>query len=90
MSKEEIFDKYFKPTTVEAKSIVNMGYMAMDEFACQEIVRLLENIQKQPIECYSQKVQGQDKQYFLGISYTTKLIAAIKKQYYNQKQNTNG
>jgi len=53
----------------------------MKAYAFQEMKRLLENISRQPVQCYSQKIKGQDRQYFLGIDYVENLIQALERQY---------
>ena len=53
----------------------------MNAYALEEMTRLLRNMQIRPIECYSQKVKGQDKQYFLGRQFVENLITALKEQY---------
>jgi len=53
----------------------------MKLYALQEMVRLVEHLQHQPIECYSEKIKGQDKRFFLGYSYCQDLITTLKKQY---------
>jgi hypothetical protein len=58
-------------------SIIESAYEAMDEYAKQQMIQLIENISRQPITCYSQKIQGQDKQFFLGRDYIEKLINSI-------------
>lgn len=56
----------------------------MKEYALQEMICLIGNMRIRPIDCYSQKVRGQDKQYFLGRQYCEDLITALKKQYTNE------
>lgn len=53
----------------------------MKQYALQEMISLIENMQRRPIQCYSQKFTGQDKQFFLGRTYCDDLIAALEKQY---------
>lgn len=52
---------------------------AMEEYAKQKMVRMVENISHQPIQCYSEKVAGKEKQFFLGRKYVEDLIERIKK-----------
>lgn len=51
----------------------------MVEYAKEQMIRLVENISKQPIECYSEKIRGQEKKFFLGRRYVEQLIERIKK-----------
>lgn len=51
----------------------------MQEYANEQMVRLIENISRNPIECYSMKEKGSDPKYFLGRSYVETLISQIKK-----------
>jgi hypothetical protein len=53
----------------------------MKEYALQEMVLLIDNMRRRPIECYSEKVSGQEKQFFLGRIFCDDLITALKKQY---------
>jgi hypothetical protein len=53
----------------------------MKEYALQEMVCLIGNMQRRPIQCYSQKIRGQDKEYFLGRTFCEDLIIALEKQY---------
>ena len=53
----------------------------MKEYALQEMTRLLRNMRTRPIDCFSQKVQGEGKQFFLGNNFVEDLITALKKQY---------
>lgn len=50
----------------------------MKEYAKEQMVRLIENISRQPITCYSEKVRGQEKKFYLGKMYVQELIARIK------------
>jgi len=63
----------------EVSGMVSDIYAAMAEFAKEEMISLIENISRQPIDCYSQKVKGQEKQFFLGKNYIDNLIKALKK-----------
>ena len=68
----------------EVSGVVDNVYKAMDEYALQEMVSLIDNMRHRPIDCYSQKIrQGieQDKQFFLGRKFCDDLIEALKKQY---------
>lgn len=78
MTKNEILSKWLNHPTVSGKDGV---LEAMDEYALEEITLLLRNMAAQPIQCYSQKVTGQDKQYFLGRQFIENLITKLKKQY---------
>ena len=51
----------------------------MKAYAVEQMVLLLENISRQPIDCYSVKERGAEKKYYLGRSYVENLIANIKK-----------
>lgn len=53
----------------------------MKQYALQEMVCLIGNMRQRPIDCYSQKIRGQDKQYFLGRKFCDDLITALEKQY---------
>jgi len=53
----------------------------MKAYALQEMTNLLRNMRTRPIDCYSQIIQGQGKQFFLGNNFVEDLIAALKKQY---------
>lgn len=53
----------------------------MKEYALQEMICLIGNMQHRPIQCYSQKVTGRDKQFFLGRTFCEDLIKALEKQY---------
>lgn len=89
MSKEEILDKHYQKKmhwdAVNRKNVLH----AMDEYALEEMTRLVRNMQVRPIECFSQKVKGQDKQYFLGRSFIENLVVALKQQYQSQNQSIN-
>lgn len=50
-------------------------------FALQEMTNLLLSMQTRPIQCYSQKERGKDKEYFLGKKFVDDLITALEKQY---------
>lgn len=53
----------------------------MNEYALEQMVNLVNNLRGRPIEFYSQKIKGQDKQFFLGKSFCDDLIQALEKQY---------
>ncbi len=53
----------------------------MKKYALDEMISLLKNMQTRPVQCYSQKIRGQETQYFLGSLYIKDLIDALKKQY---------
>jgi hypothetical protein len=53
------------------------GTKLIEGYAKQEMIRLITNISRQPITCYSQKEKGKDKEFFLGQDYITKLISSI-------------
>jgi len=55
----------------------------MEVYAKEQMIRLIENISRQPIDCYSQKVKGQETKYFLGRTYVENLINRIKNAYPN-------
>lgn len=82
MTKEEVLSKWLNEPKTSGKDGV---IKAMDEwanqFALEEMTRLLRNMRSRPIECYSQKIQGQDKQYFLGHNFVEDLITSLKSQY---------
>ena len=80
MTKEEILSKWLTEPTTSGKDCV---HKAMDEYALVGITRLLRNMESRPIQCYSQKVKGEDKKFFLGHSFIEDLILSIKKQYKN-------
>ncbi len=50
----------------------------MDEWAKEQMIALLNNISHQPIQCYSERVRGQEPKFFLGRSYVEDLIKRIK------------
>jgi hypothetical protein len=60
-------------------SIAEYLQKEIKEYAIQEMVSLVRNIQHRPIDCYSQKVKGQDKQFFLGRIFCEDLITSLKK-----------
>ncbi len=51
---------------------------AMEIYAKDQMVNLINNISRQPVEVYSEKVRGQDKRYFLGRTFIEGLIKSIK------------
>lgn len=53
----------------------------MKEYALEEMIRLLKNMERRPIECYSQTIKGEGKQFFLGHSFIEQLIEGLKNQY---------
>ncbi len=53
----------------------------MKEYSLHEMELLIQAIRHRPIECYSTKVSGQDKKYYLSNSFCENLIDALKKQY---------
>lgn len=81
MSKEEILTKHginfigVEEWLSGEKEI----HAAMEEWAKEEMIALLNNIRHQPIKCYSKKERGKDPEYFLGHSYVEDLISRIKK-----------
>jgi hypothetical protein len=50
----------------------------MREYATEQMIRLVENMAGNPIEVYSKKEPGKDKQYFIGYQYKEKLIKQLK------------
>lgn len=52
----------------------------MREYAKEQMIQLLKNLSHEPIECYSVKEPGKEKQFFLGYNYVEKLIDRIKGQ----------
>ncbi len=48
------------------------------DYAKEEMIALIKGISSQPIQCYSEKVKGQDKQFYLGRSYVEDLIKRIR------------
>lgn len=53
----------------------------MKEYALEEMIRLVKNMQYRPVQCYLQKVKGGEKEYYLGAQYCDKLIEGLKQQY---------
>jgi 50S ribosomal subunit-associated GTPase HflX len=53
----------------------------MKAYALEEMIRLVRNMAIRPIQCYSQKVKGQDKQFFLGRAFVEDLIEGLIDQY---------
>ena len=53
----------------------------MQKFANDQMIKMLENISKQPVEVYSQKEhgKGKEKQYFLSRSFVENIIDGLKK-----------
>lgn len=49
------------------------------EYATEQMVRLIENMSHRPIEVYSVKESGKDKEYFIGENYKNRLIEELKK-----------
>lgn len=80
MTKQEIIQKHWiNPLIIEntgklEKKVEKM----MDEWAAEQMVTLVENISRQPIQCYSQKEKGKEKQFFLGRSFVENLIERLK------------
>lgn len=60
------------------ESLVPLIDKAMEDYSKEQMVKLIENISRQPIDCYSEKVRGQDRRYFLGRKYVNDLINRIK------------
>ena len=52
-----------------------------DIYALGEMTNLLRNMQLRPIQCYSQKPRGGEKQFFLGRKFIDDLIIALENQY---------
>lgn len=53
----------------------------MKMYALEEMSRLLRNMQHRPIECYSEKIRGQEKVFYLGKNFIDKLIKSLEEQY---------
>ena len=56
----------------------------MNEYALEEMIRLLKNMERRPIECYSQTIKGEGKKFFLGRNFIEQLIEGLKNQYLKQ------
>ena len=82
MSKEEILERYRDDSNFPNMNTVvffrSDALEAMEEYAKEEMINLITNISHQPIQCYSEKVRGQDRQFYLGRSYVEDLIKRIK------------
>lgn len=50
----------------------------MEAYAKQQMIQLLENISRQPIQCYSEKARGEDVKYYLGRTFIENLIKQVK------------
>lgn len=53
----------------------------MRDYAKEQMVRLLENMRHEPIQCYSSKERGKPTQYFLGRLYVDDLIKRIENSF---------
>ncbi len=88
MTKEEILIEKYKAKIMNWEDafkhnpqFVQSAHEAMKEYALQEMICLIGNMQHRPIQCYSVKPKGQDKEFFLGRTFCEDLIIALKKQY---------
>lgn len=50
---------------------------AMERYAKEMMTDFIDRISKNPIDCYSVKNSGQEKQFFLGKNYVERLKKAI-------------
>lgn len=53
----------------------------MKAYALEEMTRLLGNMRSRPIQCYSKKERGSDKEYYLGYKFIEDLIELLKEEY---------
>jgi len=80
-SKEEILMEHTKkkydmsPNSTD--SVAPDVYAAMEEYAKDQMITLLRNMAANPVSVYSQKVKGQEKQFFLGHNYVEDLIKRL-------------
>jgi hypothetical protein len=78
--KDEIITKHW----INPLDIKNTGKLRkqiskmMDEWASEQMIRLIENISRQPVQVYSQKHQGKEKEYFLGRAFVEDLKERLK------------
>lgn len=81
MSKEDISRKHGLVFSSEYGSSREEVYAAMEAYALEEMTRLVRNMRARPIQCYSKKERGQEKEYYLGYQFIEDLIKALEDQY---------